>query len=166
MRGIYSRNRGFALAIVTILFFCLVVNSSWKAIPDGALYLELGESIARGEGYVFNGEPHTYVPPGYPVVVAATVATVGKSFLAYRILMACLGLLTAAAGYLLVLRLCGRDTAFLAGGLFAINYVLLYNSTFTSSDVPFALAVFLALHVVISAAGKKNILLWLSLIHI
>lgn len=160
MRGIYSRNRGFALAIVTILFFCLVVNSSWKAIPDGALYLELGESIARGEGYVFNGEPHTYVPPGYPVVVAATVVTVGKSFLAYRFLMACLGLLTAAAGYLLVLRLCGRDTAFLAGGLFAINYVLLYNSTFTSSDVPFALAVFLALHVVISAAGKKNILLW------
>ncbi|MCX5861399.1 MAG: glycosyltransferase family 39 protein [Deltaproteobacteria bacterium] len=160
MRGSYSVLRGITLAIVVLLMFCLVINSSWKAIPDGALYLELGESIARGRGYMFNGERHTYVPPGYPMVVAGMVAVVGKSFLAYRILMACIGLLTAAAGYLLILRLCGRDTAFLAGGLFALNHVLLYNSTFTSSDVPFALAVLLALHAVISLPRVKRIFLW------
>lgn len=160
VEGIFTRNRGLALAVVSIIGFFLIVNSAWKATPDSALYLELGESLARGGGYVFNGEMHTYVPPGYPVLVAAVARVFGESFLHYRILMALLGLLTALAGYLLIYRLCGPDTAFLAGGLFALNHTLLHNATFTSSDVPFALISFVALNAVISATEPRLRLFW------
>lgn len=152
-----------ALATVTVLAFVLIVNSSWTATPDGALYLSLGESLARGEGYVFNGKPHTFVPPGYPLILAAAADILGNSFFVYRILMAVLGLLTAAAGYLLILRLCGRDVALLAGGLFALNHVLLENSALTLADVPFAFFTLVSLNAVLSAAHEKNRGVWLIL---
>lgn len=156
----YTRRRGFVLAIIIVLQFFLIVNSSWKATPDSALYLELGESLAGGRGYVFNGEPHTYVPPGFPTIVAVGVHLFGESFLTYRALMALIGLLTAGAGYLLVFRLCGPDTAFLVGGLFAANHILLHNSTFTSSDVPFAFFGLCSLNAALSAARKPESLRW------
>ena len=158
--GTFTKNRGIVLAVLSCIGFILIVNSSWKATPDSALYLELGESLARGGGYVFNGEMHTYVPPGYPALVAVVARVFGESFLHYRILMALLGALTALAGYLLVFRLTGPDTAFLAGGLFALNHTLLHNASCTSSDVPFALVSLVGLHAVISAAGSRRRLFW------
>ncbi len=74
--------------------------------------------------------------------------------------MALIGLLTAGTGYLLILRLCGRDTALLIGGLFAVNHVLLQNSTYTTSDVPFALISLLAMHATVSAGHSRAIMLW------
>ncbi|MGO9120404.1 MAG: ArnT family glycosyltransferase [Desulfomonilaceae bacterium] len=160
VEGIYSPRRAFVLFLLVGLSFCLVVNSSWHATPDSALYLELGESVARGNGYQFNGEPHTYVPPGYPMIVAISAYCFYANFLTYRILMAVIGLLTAVTGYLLIMRLCGRDTALLIGGLFAVNHILLQNSTYTTSDVPFALISLLALHATLSAAYSRRIIFW------
>jgi hypothetical protein len=74
--------------------------------------------------------------------------------------MAAIGLLTAAVGWLFVRRLCGRDTALLAGGLFALNHVLLYYSSFTLADVPFALFTLVALHAVLSASDSENRVAW------
>lgn len=153
-RGVYTPRRAVVVACVALLGFLLVINSSWKATPDSALYLELGESLHRGEGYVFNGEPHTYVPAGYPVMVALAASVMGESFRTYRILMAIMGALTALAGYLFVRRLCGPDAGLLVGGLFVVNHVLLQNSTFTTSDVPFALFALIALNAALSAASN------------
>jgi Dolichyl-phosphate-mannose-protein mannosyltransferase len=158
--GLYTRRRGVVLAIVVVLQFFLVVNNSWKATPDSALYLELGESLAEGRGYVFNGEPHTYVPPGFPTIVAVVARLFGESFLTYRVLMALLGLLTAGAGYLLIFRLCGPNTAFLVGSLVAVNHALLHNSTFTASDVPFAFFGLCSLNAALSASENRGRLLW------
>lgn len=148
VEGSYTRRRALGLAAVVATCFLLLVNSSWRATPDSALYLELGESLAAGKGYVFNGEPHTYVPPGYPALIAA-VAWLDGGFLGYRILMALLGLGSAVAGYLLMARLFDRDTALVVGGLFAINHVLVSLSAMTSSDVPFALSVLISLHALV-----------------
>lgn len=160
IQGVYTRRRGIALAIIIVLQFLLLVNSSWKATPDSALYLELGESLAEGRGYVFNGEPHTYVPPGFPTIVAAAAHFFGESFLTYRVLMALIGLLTAGAGYLLVFRLCGPDTALAVGGLYTVNHVLVHNSTFTASDVPFAFVGICSLNAALSAARRPGRLGW------
>ncbi len=157
VKGIHSTPRIVLLVLATILCFSLVVNSSWKPTPDSSLYLSLGESLARGDGYVFDGQPHTLVSPGFPAMVAAAAWLFGDNFLVYRIGMALMGLLAALAGYLLVLRLCGRDTALLAGGLFAVNHVLLHNSTLTISDVPFALFALLALHAALSSFGSRRV---------
>jgi len=125
LKGLHTPGRVVALAALAVLSFGLVINSSWKATPDSALYLELGESLAHGRGYMFNGEPHTYVPPGFPALVAASSWIFGDGFLTYRILMAIMGLLAAGAGYLLIRRLCGPDVGLLVGGLFAVNHDLL-----------------------------------------
>ncbi|MDQ7782738.1 MAG: glycosyltransferase family 39 protein [Desulfomonilaceae bacterium] len=160
VQGIFTKRRAVVLALVGVAGFCLIVNSSWKVTPDSALYLELGESLALGKGYVFNGERHTYVPPGYPGMIALIVKAFGTGFLNYRILTAVLGILTAFAGWLLTARLCGRDIAFIAGGLFAINHTLLHNAAFTTSDVPFALVSLLALNAVVSAGGGSKRVFW------
>jgi len=153
LKGVHTAGRLAVVAAVAALGFLMVINSSWKATPDSALYLELGESLHRGTGYVFNGEPHTYVPPGYPALVVLAASFMGEGFRTYRVLMALLGALTALAGYLFVRRLCGRDAALVVGGLFAVNHVLLLNSTFTTSDVPFALFVLIALNAALFASG-------------
>ncbi len=159
-RGLYTKPRALALILAACLGFGLVTNGSWTATPDAALYVSLGESLAGGTGYVFNGEHHTFVPPGYPVIVAGTARILGADFLSHRIAMVLLGLLTALSGYLLIRRLAGRDAALLIGGVFSLNHVLLHNSTQTLADVPFALFIILALHAVISAAGEKNRFTW------
>ena len=144
-RGISSLKKELILFVMIALCFIFIVNSSWKASPDSALYLELGESIAHGTGYKFNGERHTYVPPGYPFLVSVTVKLFGNSFLAFRAMMSIVGIVTGFCGYLLIFRLLGRDLALVIGGLFAINNTLLLNSTYTTSDTLFTLFSLLSL---------------------
>lgn len=155
-RGISSQGRLCALIAFVLICFLLIINNSWKASPDSSLYLELGESLAHGDGYKFNGEQHTYVPPGYPVFVAIIAKLFGTDFWTYRIAMAALGILTGLAGYLLMLRIMGPDPAFVLGGLFALSNTLLVNSTFETSDVLFAFFGFLSLILLISLNTGEN----------
>ena len=160
IEGLFTVRRLGAVAVISLAGFLLIVNSSWIATPDSALYVALGESLARGDGYVFNGEPHTHVPPGYPMIVSRAARVLGANFLSYRIVMAFLGALTAVFGFLLIWRLAGRDAALLLGGACALNHVLLHNSTLTISDVPFALFCLIALHVLLFAGERKDRILW------
>ncbi len=155
LEGFCRKGRAGLIMFVSLAGFALIVNSSWNATPDSALYLSLGESLARGEGYVFNGTPHTYVPPGYPFLVAAAAKAGGPGFLSYRVLMALLGAAAAIAGALFAYTLLGRDVALWVGGLFAVNHVLLHNSTLTLSDAPFALAALVALTISASACTRE-----------
>jgi hypothetical protein len=161
VKGLATAKRKLILAFLAAAGFCLIVNSSWNATPDSALYLSLGESLARGDGYVFNGEPHTFVPPGFPLILAATARFFGPDFLNYRILMALAGLLAAGFGYLLIARLCGADIAILVGAAWTLNYTLLYNSSLVLADVPYALFTFLGLNAALSAVGDSRRCLWL-----
>ena len=161
VRGIATRRRELVLALIALGQFCLIVNSSWNATPDSALYLSLGESLARGDGYVFNGEPHTFVPLGFPSILAGAARLFGPDFLTYRLLMALTGLLAAGFGFLFVKRLCGRDTAMLVGSVFVLSHSLVYNSTFVLADVPYALFTFIALNAALSAAEGPRINLWM-----
>lgn len=155
-----SRGKVLLLAALVAVSFCLIVNDSWNATPDSALYLSLGESLARGDGYVFNGEPHTFVPPGFPLILAGTARMCGTKFFCYRTFMALMGLLAAAAAYMLVMRLCGPGCGFLVGGVFAVSYTLLHNSTLILADVPFTLFTLIALNGAVFSAGQKTRLFW------
>jgi hypothetical protein len=159
-RSIPSKRRFVLLAALVVFSFCLIVNDSWNATPDSALYLALGESLARGDGYVFNDEPHTFVPPGFPLILAAAAKICGDKFFCYRASMAIMGLLSAAAASLLIMRLCGPGCAFLVGGVFAVSYTLLRNSTLILADVPFTLFTLIALNGLVSAARSEHGMVW------
>ncbi len=60
------------LAWAGVAVLCLAcAGPRWQMDPDGGLYLMLGENLARGEGYTLFGEPHAFVPPGFPLFLAA-----------------------------------------------------------------------------------------------
>lgn len=155
-RGAYTVRRLACLIASVCLIFLLTINSSWKATPDSALYLELGESLASGKGYVYNGSPHTYVPPGYPFILSLWINLTRNDFLHYRILMAILGMSSAMLGMALIFRLCGPDVGIVVGGLFAINHTIVSNSTYTSSDIPFTVLCLISFHVVCWAAKQGD----------
>jgi hypothetical protein len=159
--GIPSTGKKILLAALVLVSFCLIISSSWNATPDSALYLSLGESLARGEGYVFNGEQHTMVPPGFPTMLAFAARSCGNTFLCYRTFMALVGLLAAGAGYLFLSRYCGPGIAFVVGGVFAVNHALLHNSTFVLADIPFALFTAVALNATLSAARGRSLAIWI-----
>jgi hypothetical protein len=156
LQGIHSSPRLVAAGLLSAACFCLTVNSSWNATPDGALYLALGESLARGKGYLFNGEPHTFVPPGYPLLVAGAARLFGDGFGVCRAFAALMGFLAAGAAYVFLRKGWGRDTALALGGLFAVNHVLLHNATMTLADVPFAFFTFVALTALLFAANRPD----------
>ena len=65
-----ARTRRVITAVI-VVWFALAVSPSWLPTPDSALYLMLGRSLAQGHGYALDGQPHAYVPPGYPLFLAA-----------------------------------------------------------------------------------------------
>ena len=69
---------GAALAAIYAVFAMRLLDLG----RDPAAYLGLAQSIAAGDGYVFNGRPHTQYPPGYPAILAGAVAIFGDEFAA------------------------------------------------------------------------------------
>ena len=49
----------------------LLLNPYWVRGGDGEVYLAIGRSLLRGEGFVYNGNPVGLVPPGWPAILAA-----------------------------------------------------------------------------------------------
>lgn len=74
---------GLGAALLALL---LLYPFHWRVTPDSALYIGLAESLAAGEGYVFNGAPHTHAFPGYPLILTPVVAAVGRAFTAFELL--------------------------------------------------------------------------------
>jgi 4-amino-4-deoxy-L-arabinose transferase-like glycosyltransferase len=143
------------LAAIAILSFILIINNSWRASPDSALYLSLSKSVAQGKGFVYNGVQHTFVPPGFPYFLAAVSSIGGDGFVTYRFTMALLGLLAAGAGYLFVRKIVGPEVAFVIGGIFLLNHELLHDSTMILADAPFALAFLIAMNLLLWSADSR-----------
>lgn len=159
--GAYTTRRAVLLFLGMLLIFCLLVNHSWKATPDSALYLELGESLASEKGFVYNEMPHTYVPPGFPYILKLWIGFFGNDFFSYRVLMSLMGWLTGLIGISLVARLYGADLGITVGGLFAINHTIVLNSTYTSSDIAFTLFCLVSFHFAVSYVKNRDSLLLL-----
>ncbi len=139
LQGFSTKRKVIAVFCFAFIEFALIVNGSWNASPDSALYLSLGQSLAAGKGYLFNGEPHTYVAPGFPFLICVTTNILGVGFFGYRLMMALMGFLNVPASYVLFRTVAGKNTALLLGAVVAVNYALVNNSTLVLADIPFAL---------------------------
>ena len=142
---------------LTILFFCalavrlthvLAMTASpyfTNPVVDAADYASIGWAIARGHGYP---EAIFWHPPGYPCFLGAIWWLVGDSFLAPRLVQACLGAMNVVGIAWLGGRLFGRTVGLASGGAAAIYGMLIY---FDGELLTPTLAIFAILATVISA---------------
>lgn len=133
------------LVAYIVLLYAAGVTNAWRPASDSALYLSVGRSLARGQGYQFNGAACTDVTPGLPYVLAAVRAAAGEVHWPANLLMAACGLAAAGAIYLAMRRLAGRTMAVAVTVIWALSYTTVLNSQRIMTDVPFALLFWLAL---------------------
>ncbi len=126
-------------AAIALLYLAGVVNAWWPT-PDSALYRCLGRNLISGRGYVFNGQGHTTVAPGLPMLLGLTERLAGSDALwAQNLLMCLAGLAGLAVAYAVLRRMVQPRLAFaavVATGLCGVYYL---HSHLILTDAPFAL---------------------------
>ena len=94
----------FPLTILTLLFlYLLLQNPYWVPAGDSELYTAVARSLARGEGYQFNGQPVAMIPPGWAVLMAG-VMKLTPYFLPLKLLAMSCTLASLACAYWIVRR--------------------------------------------------------------
>jgi hypothetical protein len=154
------KTRRYAVVVI-VAWFVLGVSSIWLPTPDSALYLMLGRSLAHGHGYALDGQPHAYVPPGYPLFLAALERIGLGSMFCLNLAMGVIGLLSVWMSYRLVGELASRPVAFVVAALLGFNSLLHAMSSLQLSDMPFTLLVLIGLYgFVRGLRGEKWALEW------
>ena len=143
--GWLTRHRRMLYAIVAA-FYILTFNGLWRVGVDSALYRGLARSMARGDGYVFAGEPHRHAYPGLPVMLAGIEKVFGDSPvwpLAVIVMLALATLFLIDRTIALRYPLWVATVVTIGVGL---NYRLLRQSQQIMTDVPFTFGVMAALY--------------------
>ena len=140
------RSRGqWCAAVAVTTFYLAAVTPLWCVTSDSALYLMLGENLAAGNGYTLFGQPHAFVPPGYPLIVAAFTKVGLGDMLWLNLGMVCMGLLTLWFSRQVIRAHASAKLALVAVLVLALNSVMYRHSVRQLSDVPFMLLVFAGL---------------------
>lgn len=138
--------RSIALAAVGV---SLVVSCSYAFLLGDGLryqdevdYLDLARGLAAGEGYLFDGHPTAYRPPGYPLLLAPLHFLSGGSIVILRMV----GVVALAAAtwfaWLLASRLRTPGTGALAAIAVGCYPMFIYTSATLYPQIP-ALAMLL-----------------------
>ncbi len=149
------------IAVGVVLWFALSISPTWLPTPDSAVYLMLGRSLAEGHGYALDNQPHAYLPPGYPLLLAAFDRVGLGSMWCLNLMMGVIGLLTVGMSYRLVSEIASRQVALLVAGLLGCNSLLHAMSAVQLSDVPFTLLVLTGLYgMLCGLRGQRWALEW------
>ncbi len=133
--------RWFPLTILILLaLYLLLQNRYWVPAGDSELYTAVARSLARGEGYKFNGQPVAMIPPGWALMMAGMMKLT-PYFLPLKLLAMTCTLASLACAYWIVRRFAPPRQAALAILLTGtISHV--YQSTYwLISEGSFCLAV-------------------------
>ena len=68
------------ITVALAIAFACITASYYLFGSDSARYVELGRSLARGEGYFYFGAPERAFPPGFPALLALANLLLGESF--------------------------------------------------------------------------------------
>ena len=171
------RNRRVVIALVGISVFLCAGHFDPKLHTggDNALYILLSESIRTvGDGYSTTIEPgpavpHTMVPPGYPMLLAAVGALFGRNIVLLKLLS-----LAFTAGAVWIFCLFVRDRArdrrapyplLLLSLAFAANPLVIDYSHWILSEAPFVFFVMLSLFFLQRDSGRReDRTFWLALL--
>ncbi len=155
LTGIFHRRWvGVVAVLVVALTLALNVIPHWIPTPDSALYLSLGRSLARGEGYQVDGIPHTLVLPGFPLILAAVFRTLGENFLVMNLVQALFGMGCVLLTIALLRRWLGLRLAVLLAVLLGMTESLVRWSSRILTDIPHLFFVLLGL-LLIQEMGRR-----------
>ena len=123
--------------------YLLLLVPHWTPGGDSELFAAAARSIARGEGYSYNGHPVRLAPPGWPALLAAAFS-ITPTFLAGKLVNLACTVAAAAVAHRVLLRLvppAWATLAVVAGGLAVPAYTL---TMWLHSDPPFVLLAWVA----------------------
>jgi len=141
-----------AAAIIILVYLCGVTNYWWPT-SDSAIYLSLGRSLARGEGYCFNGQASNAVTPGLPVILAGLRMAFGEAVWPANLFLAVCGIGALALAYPCIARLSDRRMSLAVVLCCGLSYVFYLGSHRILTGMPFALLFWAAAYVALRAAG-------------
>lgn len=104
---------GGITAGVLLLAYLLLQNPYWVPGGDSDFYVSIARSMARGDGFLYNGLPVAISPPGWPWVMAK-VMQVSPTFLALKLTAMLCMFGALIAGYFIALRFLRPSAAALA----------------------------------------------------
>ena len=127
--------RWFAVLGLAAFLYCLTLTSHAGAFmtSDSVYYLTTAESLKAGRGFtIWNGEPYTWWPPLFPLVL-----TLGESVGRYVNAVA-FGLTVTLSGFL-ASRFVRPSLAILCAACVAVSAPMVYVSGYLWSEPPFIL---------------------------
>ncbi|MCP4378681.1 MAG: glycosyltransferase family 39 protein [bacterium] len=136
--GAFYRRRVLIWSLIVIIYL-LGVSPMWWPTSDSALYMSLSHSLAEGRGFVYNGQRHTLVTPGLPLVLAGLERAFGPGYFAGNMFVALCGLGAAAMVFLTIRRLSDDSIAITTAIVTALSYPFFSNSHRILTQIPFAL---------------------------
>ena len=128
------------------LIFLLTFNGEWRMTTDSALYRELGRNLANGQGYVYLGEVHDTVYPGLPWLLAWSRQLFGQDLVPALILNIICASVALVLVYAMIRQVYPRWVAVAVVMITGLSYQLALYTTTVLNDVPFFLAVYVALY--------------------
>ncbi|MBM3214975.1 hypothetical protein FJZ36_08685 [Candidatus Poribacteria bacterium] len=125
------------LVVVFAVVYGLTVVPYWKTTWDSATYIDIAESLLRGEGYSYNGYPHTKYPPGFPLLLAAVEIVADRNFLWMRALIVACAVTSIALTYALIRRCESSVVAIAVAAMTGACFAVVFEGTRILSDLPY-----------------------------
>ncbi len=142
------------VAAAATLRFLFAAERSILIDHDSAAYLIHARQILQGELF------HTFMVPGYPLLIALWTLVVEDFARAARIASLVSGSLLPAAVFLTGRALYGRGVGALAGVLVTVNVALIEISTWELSEPTYILSLFVAASLTLWALRNRRWLAW------
>ncbi len=134
----------WVLRIVAVFVVQSVLDQSgrtWVIEGDAEGYWILAQKIVAGEPYEIYTPPRQVLRmPGFPLLLAGSIALFGKSLFAARLVLATVGALGCVGVYWLGLCLFSHRVGLIAGGLAAVSPIFVGFSAIELTETAFAVA--------------------------
>src|SRR5262245_51244357 len=79
-----------AVTTTVLAIYLLLLNPYWVPGGDSELYLAVARNWVLGRGHIFNGQPVSICPPGWPLVLAAAMKISPRFLLLKSITLLCM----------------------------------------------------------------------------
>lgn len=132
--------RLFAVLVTTVvvrLVWIATVNA--QPVSDFLFYFLRSAEVAAGKGYLFNGHPTAYWPPGFPFVLAVFFKVFGSTLAVAKLVNVVLWTASAWCMYWLGKRIGGPTAGLVAGLVVALYPEYVFFSGLVASENLFVL---------------------------